>query len=194
MLESLSRQGELPNLLHLGSGHRRVRGWLNVDISGSDVDVDLAAGHLPFPDGHFSAVCSQHVIEHLHLIDELEPLMLEVFRVMQPGGDVYLSCPDIKKLCESYLEHGCEDLVEDRLQRVSKYTLNGYPASHFLNDMFHQQGQHKNLFDFPLLAALLEKSGFSAVEEITEKDLLDRFPGFPERRDGKQTLYVRARR
>src|SRR5687768_16380409 len=60
--------------LHLGCGRRRVEGWLNVDLSGSDLDIDLAS-KLPWRDQQFSVVVSQQVIEHLELHRELIPLL-----------------------------------------------------------------------------------------------------------------------
>jgi predicted SAM-dependent methyltransferase len=194
MLDAMARSGEVPTRLHLGAGRRRVAGWLNVDLAGSDVDVDLASGRLPFGDGAFEVVASQHVIEHLRLVEELEPLMVEIHRVTRPGASIWLSCPDIWRICTSYLSSGCEDLVEDRRSRVSKYSLRGYPASQFMNDVFHQGGEHKNLFDLELVSELLRRSGFTDIREVEEHEFLAAFPEFPERRDGKQTIYVRAQR
>src|SRR5262245_62076330 len=33
--------------LHVGCGQKRVPGWLNVDIAGTEILIDLAAGWLP---------------------------------------------------------------------------------------------------------------------------------------------------
>lgn len=194
MLDAVERTGAVPSRLHLGAGRRQVPGWLNVDLEGSDVDVDLASGCLPFRDETFEVVASQHVIEHLHLVAELEPLMTEVHRVTRPGASIWLSCPDIRKICASYHSTGGRDLVADRRSRVSTYSLHGYPASQFMNDVFHQDGEHKNLFDLELLSELLRRSGFTEILEVDEQQFRAEFPEFPERRDGKQTIYVRARR
>lgn len=45
--------------IHLGCGARKVEGWLNVDIGGGDVNLDLAAGYLPWQDSSFSAAVSK---------------------------------------------------------------------------------------------------------------------------------------
>jgi hypothetical protein len=60
------------------------------------------------------------------------------------------------------------------------------------NIMFHQDGEHKNLFDFDLLRWALEQSGFGDVRRRTEADLLVRFPECPCRDDDSQSLYVSA--
>jgi hypothetical protein len=85
-----------------------------------------------------------------------------------------------------------ERLVEDRIARWPGYSLRGTPSQHFLNDLFHQHGEHQNLLDFELLAWALGESGFVNVEQKVEADLLQRFSGFPQRNDDLQTLLVRA--
>ncbi len=47
--------------------------------------------HLPFPDGHFSAVGALNVIEH---VEEPEQLIPELVRVTAPNGRVILSSPN----------------------------------------------------------------------------------------------------
>lgn len=183
---------EVPStFLHLGCGGRRVPGWLNVDVHGSDMDIDITAP-LPFSSGLFSDVVSQHVIEHLELKNELLPLLGELRRVMQPQGMLWLSCPDIEKICRSYIEHRMQDLYTDRRTRFPWFSYDGLPVSHLINDLFHQGGEHKNLFDFDILHWALTTAGFSAITRVSEADLLKQYPVFPERRDDAQSIYVSA--
>jgi len=193
MLKAYVNKGKLPDNLHFGCGGRKVEGWLNCDLKNSDVDVDLGCGKLPFHSDHFSVVCSQHVIEHLRLETELEPLFLELNRVMKDNAEIWLSCPDIEKICKAYLADKTQSLIDGRMKRYRIYSTNGYPASYFMNDIFHQDGEHKNLFDFELLAALLEKSGFHKIEKVNEDSFCARFPEFPRRDDDEQSLYVTAK-
>lgn len=178
--------------LHLGCGGRHVRGWLNVDLAASDYDLDLASGRLPWRSGVFEAIVGQHVIEHLELKTELLPLLRESRRILTPGSEIWLSCPDIEKICRSYLEHDMRDLLEDRLIRWPSYSLENMPSSQMINDLFHQNGQHKNLFDFRLLEWALRECGFASVSRVSEADLLGRFPEFLPRGDDLQSIYVRA--
>jgi predicted SAM-dependent methyltransferase len=135
---------------------------------------------------------SQHVIEHLELHSELLPLLRDVHRVLKPGGEFWLSCPDMKTACRFYVDGQIQRLVDDRRARWPDYSLNGVPAQHFLNDLFHQHGEHQNLLDFELLTWALQEAGFANVQQKTEADLLRRFPGFPKRDDDLQTLLVQA--
>lgn len=180
--------------LHFGCGSRRINGWLNVDIRGSDFDVDLSA-KLPWAHGQFNAVVSQHVIEHLELCRELLPLLREVRRVCRPGAEIWLSTPDLAVVCQSYQASKGADLLADRLTRYPDWakTMAGLPASQMVNHLFHQQGQHKNLLDFDLLKWALDQAGFVECARVNESALRQRFPEFPLRNDDWQSLYVRAK-
>lgn len=177
--------------LHLGCGARRIPGWLNVDVTGSEFDIDLAAP-LPWRDGVFDCIVSQQVIEHLEIESEITPLFKELARVSRPGAEFWVSCPDLEKVCRAYLEDGGRQLLEDRRTRVAVPWAEGMPHSQMINIMFHQGNEHKNLYDFPLLKWLLEKHGFGQVERVDEAALLGRFPEFPIRNDDFHGLYVRA--
>jgi len=178
--------------LHLGCGNRRVDGWLNCDVSGSEFDLDLAVGRLPFPDGSVDVIVMQHVIEHLNLHDQLIPLFRELYRIFANDGRLWLSCPDLAKVCSAYLDDRGRALEEDRRTRWPDYSLNGAPVQHFINDLFHQNGEHRNLFDIELLTWALTQAGFSCVQRVIEADLLAAYPEFPPRRDDFQSLYVIA--
>jgi predicted SAM-dependent methyltransferase len=166
---------------------------LNVDVWGSEFDVDIAAGRLPWFDGAFTAVVSQHVIEHLELQTQLLPLARELRRVVKPGGEVWLSCPDLEKVCRSYVDDRAATLAADRRQRMPAQALpERLPSQHFINWLFHQGGEHQNLFDLDLLAWVMREAGFQSCTRVAEADLLARFPEFPVRGDDLQSLYVRA--
>ena len=156
------------------------------------INVDLTNKNLPFPSKFFEVIVSQHVIEHLDLKNELEPLFKELHRVLNSKGSLFLSCPSIKKICESYIKDGCKTLVDGRKRRFPSWSLDGYPNVQIINELFHQGTEHKNLFDFELLSFSLCKCGFTKVEEIDEKIFLRKYKSFPKRFDDEQTLYIVA--
>lgn len=57
--------------------------------------VDLDGGRLPFGDDHFDGVVLSHVVEH---VSRPLPLVDEAFRVLKPGGVLYLECPSERSL------------------------------------------------------------------------------------------------
>lgn len=180
-----------PNVrIHLGCGNRKVPGWLNVDVSGSDLNVDLSSGKLPFTDESISKIATQHVVEHLYYDEQFIPLMKEMNRVLVPGGIIWLSCPDLSKAINSYLMDKCKTLVEDRLTRFPNSPI-PKPSQHFLNVLFHQNGSHKNLFDFEMLEHAANFAGMSEIVEIDEEAFLLENPEFPRRADELQTIYVK---
>jgi predicted SAM-dependent methyltransferase len=177
--------------LHLGCGKRRVPGWLNVDVTGSDFDIDFTR-KFPWVSSSFSAVVSQHVVEHLELFEELIPFLCEVRRVLRPSGEVWLSCPDMETICRMYADGRSAKLVADRVNRGARYSTQGAPPQQIVNDLFHQWGEHKNLLDFDMAVWVLRRTGFINIRRVREADLLERFPGFPVRGDDVMTLYVAA--
>lgn len=180
--------------LHLGCGDRFLDGWLNVDLVGSDLNLDIANGKLPFKNDQFQSIVSQHVIEHLTIEDELIPLLKECRRSLKVGGEIWLSTPDMEKVSRSYLEQLNVDMIADRQSRKPGWNLNGLPPQHFMNDMFHQQLEHRNLFDYPLLIWTLSQAGFLDIRRASESELLIYFPDFPPRHDDYQSVYVVATR
>lgn len=55
------------------------------------------AAHLPFADGRFQAVISNHSLEHF---EELERCLREVGRVISPRGALFVSVPDASTLTD----------------------------------------------------------------------------------------------
>jgi predicted SAM-dependent methyltransferase len=178
--------------LHFGCGKRIVNGWVNADVVDADVLVDLAGGRLPWKDSVFESSVSQHVIEHLELASELLPLLHELRRIAKPNAELWLSCPDMEKVCRSYTEHKGEDLRREFIRLFPKSKDCPEPPQHVINSVFHQEGEHKNLFDFDLLRYACETSGFGECQQLTEADFLKQYPDFPPRDDDWHTIYVRA--
>lgn len=180
--------------LQLGAGRRAVDGWLNCDIVGSDYDVDLASPPLPFPDGHFTDIVCQHTIEHLEYDPQVLNLFSECHRILQPGGKVWFSCPDLEKICLAYIEDRCATIDQGLKRHWPHAHEDGFPVQHRINFYFHQWGEHRNLFDFEMLRYALMRAGFSAIMRSNEADFLRSYPNFPPRNDDFESIYVSARK
>lgn len=177
-------------LMHLASGGRYVPGWLNVDLFDADVHVDIAKQPLPFADSSFEAIVCQQLIEHLDIEEEVFPALSEVRRVLKPGCEFWVSCPDIEKMCREYLKDGGKSLYDYVKERDPSSLPTGLPHQFVINRMFYQRGEHKNLFDFALMKWTLEKAGFENIRRVSEADLLARYPDFPARDDEIELLAV----
>jgi SAM-dependent methyltransferase len=69
--------------------------WIGPLREARDRDVYRVVTHadgarMPFPDAHFATVISNSVLEH---IPDVEPVVREVARVLQPGGAFYFCVP-----------------------------------------------------------------------------------------------------
>lgn len=179
--------------LHVGCGTRKFDGFVNVDVSHSDLNLDLSRGVLPWKDNSFQDIVCQHVIEHLDWREEGLALLREMRRVLVPGGTLWMSCPDLGRVCEEYVQSHGESLLKDMQSRFPKFHLTqDPPASDIVNHLFHQYGQHKNLFDFELLNWCCNQAGFGVVEKSKEDDLLESLPAVARRNDDFLSLYIRA--
>ena len=72
-------------IVNLGSGHRRVEGATNLDISPAtrpDVVHDLNRVPWPFPDTSFEEVLGYDVLEH---VESVVAFMEEVHRISREG-------------------------------------------------------------------------------------------------------------
>jgi len=179
------------NKLHLGCQNKKIDGWLNVDVIASDLDIDLAGGYLPFKDGVFKFIVCQQMIEHLEIEDELIPLLKEIKRVCSSGAEIWLSCPDISKICAGYLSDKGLELLKGK-QRRYKYKQDDMPVQQVINAHFYQNGEHQNIFDFELLSWVLNKAGLNKIEKVSEKVFLEDFPEFPIADDEDHSLYVKV--
>ncbi len=103
--------------LHIG-GLGRVEGWEVLDaLPGEYVDHLGDARDLSrFADNTFAAVYASHVLEHFDYKDVLREVLGEWYRVLQPGGEIYISVPDMEKLCRLFLD-------KDKLELLDRFMV-----------------------------------------------------------------------
>jgi len=80
--------------LNLGSGYRRIEGYLNVDddpLVKPDFLVNLEKDKLPFEDNSVEAIIAHHVLEHIG--EGFIPLMQEIYRVCKHGAIIDIRVP-----------------------------------------------------------------------------------------------------
>lgn len=78
--------------LNLGCGEDIKEGWVNIDrVGGPGIDMVVELrGPLPLADGVAEEVLASHILEHL---PEWETLVVEVGRVLRPGGIFIIKVP-----------------------------------------------------------------------------------------------------
>lgn len=157
------RRRQLGGRLNLGCGPDRREGFLNADL-GLVGEVHLDAGRrFPFSDGWFSLIFTEHMLEHLTERQAADCLS-ECHRVLQPGGVLRLSTPDLRYLMDCYSSTGERGLTHrEETAAVSpwKYPAGTLPtAAQALNDGFYLW-DHRYLYDEPELRRVLLAAGFA---------------------------------
>jgi predicted SAM-dependent methyltransferase len=151
-VRALLRQGA-PIRLNLGSGPRKLQGWVNVDVVGMNPDLpwDLRRG-IPFPDTSVDAVFFEHVLEHFPLANVFE-ILDEAKRVLRPGGMVRVGVPDFGRYLLSYA--GDKGFIQsNRPNRPTPLLAVAEVA------LFHG---HRSVWDGETLVRTLEEAGFTEV-------------------------------
>jgi predicted SAM-dependent methyltransferase len=158
--------------LNCGCGHDRRSGWLNADLGlAGDIHLDVTR-HFPFPDEYFSLIFSEHLLEHLTEAGA-RSFLRECHRVLQPGGIMRLSTPNLEHEVRAYLKPPAETLADrQRLApaaffgvglHIWKYPPGTYPTpAQALNDAL-RLWEHCHLYDETDLREALQEAGFGDV-------------------------------
>ena len=98
---------------------------------------------LPFSDGSCSAVFSSHVFEHLFL-DEARRLILEIGRILAPGGVCRTVVPDLALVVQKFTSADPEPFLHSiyeigRRSQIKNAHHSGYTGE-FLTRLFYEAG------------------------------------------------------
>ena len=168
-LDELRARGLLVDLkLHIGSGARKLPGWVNIDVFPAELSINVNRP-LPFADASARLVFASHVLEHLYYPGEALRFLGECRRVLASGGRIRLIVPDIEKYVRAYVD-GDERFFAER-----RKTWRRLPEGRTLPEEFLAYAgagpdpaafleTHKYAYDFPTLAKALRQAGFDRVE------------------------------
>jgi len=147
--------------LHIG-GKVRSPGWENLNVQpGPAVDhvgdaIDLSR----FADASFAEVYASHVLEHFDYNGPLLCALKEWQRVLQPGGVLHVSVPDLDVLAYLLLQRHRLG-VNERFQ-VMRMIFGGHVDAHDV----HLVGLNAEF-----LAGYLQAAGFEAVQRVPRHGL-----------------------
>lgn len=179
-----------PRYLNLGAGPRGLDDprWINVDACaapGVHALLDFTRA-LPFPDGSFDGIFSEHVLEHF-TDGEAAGLLREARRVLRPGGVIRLVVPDGERILRLYVDE------PERLLAMRSDADAPTPMA-AVNSYFRQRYEHQFIYDAPTLERALLTAGFVAtararcgVAQLEPALVLD------DPRYEAESLYVEAR-
>lgn len=165
---------EAARRLHIG-GKVRVAGWevLNavpdecVDHLGNANDLSR------FADNTFADLYASHVVEHFDYQGELTRTLREWQRVLQPGGKVHISVPDLDVLCRLML-------AKDQLNVVERFGI----MRMMFGGHVDQYDHHSVGLNEEFLTSFLTDAGFVNIRRVPELGLFEdtsslKFRGVP---------------
>ena len=116
--------------LNLGCGKDIREGWVNVDwvdAPGIDMVLDIS-DHLPFPSNSVSEVLVSHVLEH---IIDWEAVVIEIWRILKPGGTVKIIVPyglELQTYHKRFFDEKTLDGFIEGSQFYDSPSLEGHPV------------------------------------------------------------------
>jgi len=163
----------MPQRLNWGCGDHLGAGWINSDVKdggGVDLVADIRRG-LPLSDACIDYAVSVHALPELS-IPEIEKALLELIRVLKPGGALRLALPDFRLSIAAFAE-GKEDFF--KIEPDAAQTPDGRFIRHIL-----WYGYTRTLFTPDFTCELLERAGFVGVRNCEFKSTLTPFPDIVE--------------
>ncbi len=156
--------------LHLGSGGLVIDGFLNIDGNpAAFCDVVGGVEKIHLQTGSVGSIYTSHVFEHIPR-SRIPTVLAEWFRVLKPGGGLYICVPDVEILFRIYLDglnaYDQEAAVRDRVD-LSCGVVFGGQVNRF---DFHYYG-----YSYKTLKLFLENAGFTSVERF-DRAAMKEFP------------------
>lgn len=202
----LRRQIERANIdrLHVGCGNVLMKGWLNILYEKRQEYGKLHQNHgalwlnynllnpWPVENDSIKFIAGSHFIEHLDLNNGIK-FLGEAFRVLQAGGVIRLSCPDLEIYAHNYVKRNKAFFEHKLIKEWCTFKKAETPGEIFIAKAYDSGGSHKWFYDFDSLKHILESTGFRQVKKYGR--LEGTVPGLetiePSGRE-LETLYVEA--
>lgn len=161
-------------VLNVGCGYPQAHGlhpafqgeeWreLRLDIDPSvnpDIVCSITDMH-PVSSNSIDAIWSSHNIEHLHR-HQVPVALAEFIRVLQPGGQLLLTLPDLQRIAELVANDGLEDeAYRSPSGPISPLDMIYGHTPSLARGNFHMA--HKTGFTARTLRPLLTEAGFAGI-------------------------------
>ncbi len=149
--------------LHIGGKQAHPEWEIINAIAAPEVDhVGNAKDLSRFEDNTFSELYGSHVLEHFDYAKELNEVLLEWYRVLKPGGKLYISVPDLNVLSELILK-------KDKLDLNQRF--------HVMRMMFGGQvdeyDYHKVGLNFDFLQSYLIEAEYTNIRKVDEFSIFE---------------------
>lgn len=131
--------------LDIGAGSTAEDGWTAWDIKDGNHADDLASVET----ATVSEIRASHVLEHLPM-QRTMPALQEWFRVLKPGGRLFVAVPDFARVVAAMLSGSADPNLE-------RYLMGGQTDEHDF---------HHALFTVAKLEAMLDMAGFERIRQV----------------------------
>ena len=154
-----------PRGLHIGAADFVLENWFNTDLDPRTPNIHYldATQPLPFPDGSFDFIFSEHMIEHIPLAAGRK-LLIECRRVLKPPGVVRIATPNLCNILTLVENH--DPLTDTYLAwavQTFKLPTEPFPKAPMVVNNFFRSWGHQFLYDPETLSCAMEEAGFSQI-------------------------------
>lgn len=137
--------------LHIG-GEERREGWTVLNIAdGPCVDIVCDWNDVDLPNESCEIIYASHVLEHLDYQTEVANALIQCHRLLQPGGELWLSVPDLDTICQLFRSPTASAQLRVHLMRV------------LMGGQTNEYDYHKSAYSWDIMAACLKGAGFEAM-------------------------------
>jgi len=152
------------DVLNLGSG-TKIKKFLNIDANPlSWCDVIARIEKLKLKSNSVGIIYSSHVLEHIPS-ERAQKALAEWYRVLKPGGKLYISVPDLEFLFRVYLDNLPYYHTEKGKYLADRARFCVYGAQRNKYDI------HCDGYSFITLKHVLELVGFKNVQRFDRSKL-----------------------
>jgi predicted SAM-dependent methyltransferase len=174
--------------LNWGCGPITPYGWINSDIqSGPGVDLvaDIRAG-LPVADDSFDYIVSIHALPEIPYCD-LDRSLVELRRVLKPGGVLRLGLPDLDRAIRAYVAGDIDYfLISDEVVK----TLSGKMIV-----QLSWYGRSRSMYTVEFATELLARNGFHSIQSCAFRQTASPFAAIVELDDRElESFFIEARK
>lgn len=145
--------------IELGSGfHPDMTYDIHMDINPACPHLEHVGNvdKVPYPDNYFDKARAADVLEHFSYRDTVRVLK-EWYRILKPGGVIYIQCPDAKLLATRWLAGEFSDMD------ASYWICGGHNDGVFAkNDETWRYNAHYTLLSPQSLEKYIKEAGFSS--------------------------------
>tara|TARA_B100000902_G_scaffold399839_1_gene472919 strand:- start:530 stop:1183 length:654 start_codon:yes stop_codon:yes gene_type:complete len=147
--------------------------------------------YLPLESNTVNAIYSSHMFEHLDK-DEAKKCLLEMRRVLEPGGILRLALPNMRKYIDEYLnDKDLDKLIETSCLGTDKPKSIIEKIKYFLSGPRH----HLWMYDENSLSKLLEEYDFRDIEVLKPGQTnIEKYGDLNLREREDDSFYIEARK